>query len=65
VNPDTQEVEIRRTLLFKASPSKKVSETPISTNELGVMVCACHPSYSGGIGLRLAPGKKHETLTEK
>jgi hypothetical protein len=28
-------------------PKKKLSETPISTNKLGMVVCACGPSYMG------------------
>jgi hypothetical protein len=36
----------------------KSMETLISNNKLGMVVHACHPSYVGGIGLRLAWAKR-------
>jgi hypothetical protein len=49
-------------LWFKASPGKKVSEIPISTNNPGMVAYACHLSYARGHrkedhGLRLDPYK--------
>jgi hypothetical protein len=40
-------------LQFEASLGKKVSETPILINKLGVVVYICGPSYVGGIGKRI------------
>lgn len=40
--------EIRRTLLG-GQPGQKIGKTPISTNELGVVVRTRHPDYIGCI----------------
>jgi hypothetical protein len=51
--PATHEAEIRR-VAVQSQPKQKVIEVPISTNQLCVMVHACHPSYEGGGGRRIA-----------
>jgi hypothetical protein len=42
---------------------------PSHQNKLGLVVYACHPSYKGGIGIRIAvqgrPCAKNKTLSEK
>jgi hypothetical protein len=52
-----------RSSQFKASLGKK-SETPFSTNKLGMVVLGYGPSCVRGIG-KEDLGQKHETLSEK
>jgi hypothetical protein len=47
ISPDTQEVEVQR-IVVQNHPRKKVSETPISTNKLGITACTCDPSCKEG-----------------
>jgi hypothetical protein len=42
--PASREVEIWR-IMIQGWPRKKVSETPIWTNNLGIVVYICNPSY--------------------
>jgi hypothetical protein len=48
---------------------KKISETSISTNETGMVIQICNPTYAGGIGRRITvpgwPVQKCERLSEK
>jgi hypothetical protein len=56
------------TILIQSQPRQKVTETTISANKLGVVVCACHPGYVGSIEVsqsRASPRQKHEPLSEK
>jgi hypothetical protein len=46
-NPSYSGPEIRMTVVG-GQPSKKISETPISTNKLSVMVSVYNSSYAGG-----------------
>jgi hypothetical protein len=51
------------------SLGKKVSKTSISVNKnLGMVACACHPSYVGSINRRVvvqaSPGKKGDPISE-
>jgi hypothetical protein len=39
--------------MIQGQPQQKVSETPMSTNKLGTMMHACHPSYKGSINRRM------------
>jgi hypothetical protein len=50
--PATQDVEIRR-IKVVGQPRQKVSQTPILTNNPGMVVCVYNPSYLGGIGRRI------------
>jgi hypothetical protein len=55
---------------LSASVGKKVSETPISTNEPGTEASTCDPSYGRGISRRISVGgqprdRKPETIPEK
>jgi hypothetical protein len=43
VIPVTQEVEIEKTNV-QGQSRQKVSETPISINKLGMVICTCHLS---------------------
>jgi hypothetical protein len=36
-----------------ANNNKTISEAPMSINKPGVVVCACNPSYAGGIDRRI------------
>jgi hypothetical protein len=45
VIPATLEVEIRRAQLENSPGRKLMRGDPISATNLGMMVCACHPSY--------------------
>jgi hypothetical protein len=53
-------------LQFEATLGKKVSEIPISTSRLIIVVYCYNPSYMGGIGKRLTvqdwPWEKSTTL---
>jgi hypothetical protein len=42
--PAIWEGEIRR-IMVQGQPGQKVSETPISTNKLAMVVCICNPNY--------------------
>jgi hypothetical protein len=48
---------------------QKANETPISTNKLGVVAHAYHPSYTGGIDKRIIvqanPGKTRDPVLRK
>jgi hypothetical protein len=52
-------------------PQQKVSETPISTNQLGMVVYTCYPKRDIGRRIVLGGGKgqkkkkNHESLLEK
>jgi hypothetical protein len=48
----TQEAEIRR-IKVQGQHGQKVSEAPISTNKLGMVVHLCNPNYTGDIGRRI------------
>jgi hypothetical protein len=48
--PATWKVKIRR-ITVRGQPRQKVSETPISTNKLCMVVHTCDPSYLGGHSL--------------
>jgi hypothetical protein len=52
-------------LQVKANPGQKVSDTPISTNKLGVVACTCDPSYAGGVGKRIVVGKLAQGKTSR
>jgi hypothetical protein len=58
------EVEIRR-IEVQGEPQKKISETPISTKKMRVVIRICHASYMGGINRRIVvnggfcPRQKH------
>jgi hypothetical protein len=41
---------------FRPDWAKKVSKTSISTNELGVVIHTCDPSYVGGKSRRIVVG---------
>jgi hypothetical protein len=63
------EAEIRRTAV-QSQLGQKVCKTLFQRiSWVGVVVCACNPSYIGGIGRKITvsgwPGQKHETLPEK
>jgi hypothetical protein len=45
--PATQETEIER-ILVQGQPRQKVLKT-LSINKVGVVACACDPSYMGGL----------------
>jgi hypothetical protein len=59
----TQETKIRKEITVPASLGKKVCKTPSQKDKkLGVVVCACYPSYNrkgkvGGLGSRLTWAK--------
>jgi hypothetical protein len=59
--PATWEAKIGRIKLSEQS-RQKVSETPISTNKLGIFAGVYNPSYRGGIGRKImaqvSPKKK-------
>jgi hypothetical protein len=44
--PVTEEMEVGK-IAVGDQPMQKVSETPISTNKLGMIVHACGPIYMG------------------
>jgi hypothetical protein len=48
----TREAELRR-IMFETDTSQKVSETPTSTNKLGMLACIVVPAVGGGIGKRI------------
>jgi hypothetical protein len=50
--PVIWEAEIWR-IVVRGHLGQKVSETPISTNKLGMVVYACNPRYMGSIGGRI------------
>jgi hypothetical protein len=52
VIPATWEAEMGR-ITAGSQPRQNVSETPISTNKLGMVVYSCNPSYARGIGRRI------------
>jgi hypothetical protein len=56
-------------LQFEASLGKKVSEAPIATSKLVMVVLIYDLSYAGGIGRRIVVSgcsrQKHQTLSEK
>jgi hypothetical protein len=64
--PATWEVDIRKITVLD-QPGQKSYHDPIPTNKLGMVVSACHPSYSGDTGKRSKAGlrQKHKTLSEK
>jgi hypothetical protein len=65
VIPATWEAEIRK-IVVQHQPGKKVSETPISTNKPAVVVHTCHPSYTGGIGMKIVAcmGVRHDPISK-
>jgi hypothetical protein len=58
--PATQEVEIGR-IEVQSQPQQSVSQTPISTKKLSMVLNTCHPTYIGSISrkstIQDSPGK--------
>jgi hypothetical protein len=59
----TQEAEIRRITVLD-HPYAKNYQYPISVNKSGVVVHTCHPSYAGGLDMRM-PAKSETRLEQK
>jgi hypothetical protein len=62
VIPVTHEVEIRRITIWGQTRQEVSKTTSQPTKKLGVIACACHPRYVGGITGTLQSGMAQEKL---
>jgi hypothetical protein len=66
--PDNQKAEISR-ITIQGHPRQKVRETPSKSISSGLVICAFHSRYTGGINKRIivtsSPGKKKNQKSKK